>query len=546
MNRRRIASLRTLALLLVGCQTPPTAPTAASPPPSRAPVPSPEPAPSPELSPGSAIATAESRPAAPDLKGAETFDAAWTIVRDTYFDASMNGVDWNAVRTELRPQAEAAETTEEVRDAVNAMVARLGASHFGVLPSQAASLVRGSGADHEHAPLAEDTRGTAAPPTSDETGAADSRPSPAGASEIPSAFSESPSTPGSIDLDVRLINGRVLVTRVGPSAVSEIAPIRTGWAIASVGDHSTAALQASLAEQSPAYARFATASTVRRWLEGPAGSVEHIVFEDGDGRERVANAIRTAEEGTKVAFGALPEMNAVLEAREATTEELRAAAPASGDDRLRIGLIRFNIWMVPVATPFHEAIDDYRGADAIIIDLRGNPGGIGAMAMGLAGHFCDRPVSLGAFRTRDATLEFRVNPRRVTAKGVLAAPFARPVAILVDDLTASTSEIFAGGLQAIGRARIFGTTTAGAALPAHMSTLPNGDALLHAVADFTLPNGVRIEGRGVVPDEVVEVTRQDLLGGRDAPLLAALRWAAEEAALARNAAGTAPAAASSL
>ena len=36
-------------------------------------------------------------------KGIETFDAAWTIIRDTHFDKTFNGVDWNAVRTELRP-----------------------------------------------------------------------------------------------------------------------------------------------------------------------------------------------------------------------------------------------------------------------------------------------------------------------------------------------------------------------------------------------------------------------------------------------------------
>ena len=44
----------------------------------------------------------------------DTFDAAWKIVRDTHFDPKMNGVDWDAVRTELRPRALAAGTAQAI------------------------------------------------------------------------------------------------------------------------------------------------------------------------------------------------------------------------------------------------------------------------------------------------------------------------------------------------------------------------------------------------------------------------------------------------
>ena len=52
----------------------------------------------------------------------ETFDRAWTIVRDTHFDRAMNGVDWNAVRTELRPRAESAKDVNELRDVLRDML----------------------------------------------------------------------------------------------------------------------------------------------------------------------------------------------------------------------------------------------------------------------------------------------------------------------------------------------------------------------------------------------------------------------------------------
>jgi C-terminal processing protease CtpA/Prc len=47
---------------------------------------------------------------------------------------------------------------------------------------------------------------------------------------------------------------------------------------------------------------------------------------------------------------------------------------------------------------------------------------------------------------------------------------------------------------------------------------------MHVVADFVTPDGTRIEGRGVLPDEVVPLTRSDVVANRDAPLEAALRW----------------------
>lgn len=146
------------------------------------------------------------------------------------------------------------------------------------------------------------------------------------------------------------------------------------------------------------------------------------------------------------------------------------------------------------------------------------------MAMGMAGHFLTEPVSLGEMRTRDSVLHFRVNPRRSNPAGERVQPFAGPVAILQDQLSMSTSEIFARGMQYLGRARVFGETTGGAALPSRLERLPSGDVLQFAFADFVDPEGTRLEGRGVIPDQPAPLTRADLLADRDAPLEAALSW----------------------
>jgi carboxyl-terminal processing protease len=148
------------------------------------------------------------------------------------------------------------------------------------------------------------------------------------------------------------------------------------------------------------------------------------------------------------------------------------------------------------------------------------------MLMGISGYFLDTPRELGTMKTRDSELRFVANPRRVNAGGARVAPFAGPVAILVDGLTGSASECFAAGMQSIGRARIFGERSMGQALPALFDRLPDGDVLIHAYGDFVTAAGDQVEGRGVVPDETVPLTRRDLLAGVDSPLAAALAWIA--------------------
>jgi len=127
-------------------------------------------------------------------------------------------------------------------------------------------------------------------------------------------------------------------------------------------------------------------------------------------------------------------------------------------------------------------------------------------------------------KTRSNELRFVVNPRSSDAQGRPVPVYGGPVAVLVDAMSGSASECFTGGMQSIGRVRVFGQTTMGQALPALFDKLPNGDVLIHAYGDFVTPDGTRLEGRGVIPDQQVALTRADLLSGRDRSLEAALAW----------------------
>ncbi|HYJ78116.1 MAG TPA: hypothetical protein VEW03_00740, partial [Longimicrobiaceae bacterium] len=67
----------------------------------------------------------------------ETFDTAWAVVNRTMWDTTFNGVDWNAVRAELRPRAEAARSYQALRRVLGEMLGRLRLSHFGIIPGEA-------------------------------------------------------------------------------------------------------------------------------------------------------------------------------------------------------------------------------------------------------------------------------------------------------------------------------------------------------------------------------------------------------------------------
>src|SRR3954462_480209 len=92
---------------------------------------------------GSRAVAAQSAAAPSTNKAAETFDAVWTIVRDSHFDPSFDRAQWDRVNEELRPKAIAAKTPGELRKILAEMLGRLGLSHF----ADRKSVVQGKSVD---------------------------------------------------------------------------------------------------------------------------------------------------------------------------------------------------------------------------------------------------------------------------------------------------------------------------------------------------------------------------------------------------------------
>lgn len=401
-------------------------------------------------------------------KAAETFDTVWKIVRDTNFDPAFDTAKWDLVGKELKPKALAASTPGEFRAVLRDMLGRIGLSHFAVIPASPDS---------------------------------------------PSDHRSGGSEPG---FDVRLIDRQLVVSSVDSGGGAAAADVHPGWIVERIDQAPLTALLAGIADGTPP--RIAQLEAWRlavTRLRGESGSKVQVGFLDGSGSAVTKTIERHPEQGTPVTVGNLPTMYVRVTASLDSTPGGRKA-----------GVIAFNVWMAAVDEQFSKAIDRFRSADGIVLDLRGNPGGLAAMIMGLAGHFLNDRAVLGVMRTKGSAseLRFAANPRLVNTAGERVEPYAGPLAIIVDGLTGSASECFTGGLQSLGRARVFGETSMGQALPALFDTLPNGDVFIHAWGDFVTGIGVRIEGRGVVPDEHVALTRAALLAGRDEPLEAALAW----------------------
>ena len=391
----------------------------------------------------------------------DSFEQVWKTVRDKHWQVRPAGLDWKAVHDELQPAIEKADSMEAARAVMRDMIGRLHQTHFGIIPGEAYGDLGDEGKSHN------DTTG----------------------------------------VDVRVVDSHVLVTSVDTGSPAAKEGVGRGWEILKIGEAELAPVVRQLQANNADSMQFELLSrrAILSRLEGADGETVAVEFLDGAGR-RVSKRIgHTTPRGTLTQFGYLYPSYVWFD----------SSRVGSGN----IGYAAFNLFLDPprLMNQFGEAVTGCMQCDGFIIDLRGNPGGLGAMAMGMAGWFIDKPNQLlGTLYMRDTTLKFVVNRR--------ARTFAGPLAILVDGASASTSEILAGGLKDLGRARIFGTRTAAAALPSMFEKLPNGDGFQYAIANYISEGGKPLEGLGVTPDVVTPLTREALLAGKDPPLDAAIAW----------------------
>ena len=376
----------------------------------------------------------------------QTFEIVWKTINEKHFDPNFNGVDWNAVHAKYAPLVDGVKTDDDLYALLGKMLRELKESHFAIIPPAAV--------------IAEGSKGE----------------------------------PGDLGVDVRQINNDLVITSVTAKSSAEQAGLRPGYVVTSIDGQSISELRDKIAlrKEHAQMTKFLLMRVAMGLMSGPVGSPSKILFIDGEGQQKEVSVEHQHLRGEPAKFGNLP-----TEYVEFDAHKLQNG----------IGYIQFNIFLMPVLAPFQAAMKEFKDAPGIVIDLRGNPGGIGMLSSAMARTMLRKDALLGTMKMRQGETKFFVNPDPNAYQGT--------VVILTDEASASTSEVMAGGLQELHRVVIVGQTSTGAVLPSFIEKLPNGAMLQFAIADFKTPKGVLLEGVGVHPDYDVPLTRKGLLAGHD-------------------------------
>jgi carboxyl-terminal processing protease len=185
-----------------------------------------------------------------------------------------------------------------------------------------------------------------------------------------------------------------------------------------------------------------------------------------------------------------------------------------------IGYIHFNWFHAALGQRLPRTIASMRDAPGLIVDLRGNPGGMRDAAIAGAGQLVRKPTKCSTLKGRDGNREIVIGPARNSYNG--------PVVVLIDVMSKSSSEFFAACTQAIGRSVVIGERSPGSVGPAELMPLPNGSTLMYPVVQEISLDGTILEDHGVIPDIEVALDRALLSQGIDSQLEAAIGFIHQE------------------
>ena len=315
----------------------------------------------------------------------------------------------------------------------------------------------------------------------------------------------------SIGFSITERDGAVFVTDVTPDSNAASAGIELGMIVLTVNDKPIAD---QIAEAEKTVLPTSTERATRRRILG-------AVFKGGEG---AAYKI-----GLQRADGSKFEVS--------VSKQTLLAPPDVRDQLLPSGeaYIRFDGFKDPVIKEFQAALEKYRNAPGVIIDLRHNGGGKFSVLSAIAGYFFDSKTVISGYLGRpeidqaEKSGEDRGHKTMSTGKpgGQI---YAGPVVILTTEASASSSEIFSAAFQDTGRGKIVGSQTCGCVIGiANNQKMKGGGVLEVSEVLFFSPKGRKLEGDGVTPDTKVVPTIADLQQKRDAALVQGEQLLAEMA-----------------
>ena len=172
----------------------------------------------------------------------------------------------------------------------------------------------------------------------------------------------------------------------------------------------------------------------------------------------------------------------------------------------KIGYLRITQFGEHTSEEFHSALKKMaeQGMTGLVMDLRGNPGGLLDEAVEVCDTFLPRGQLIVSTEGRSA----RLKSEEYKAKGRDQYPGLK-IVILVNNGSASASEIVAGCLQDLGRAFIMGETSFGKGSVQSILPMPDGSALRLTTAKYYTPSHKVIHEHGITPDSIVPMSQED-------------------------------------
>jgi carboxyl-terminal processing protease len=303
-----------------------------------------------------------------------------------------------------------------------------------------------------------------------------------------------------VGLAVREIGDVPVVLQVDPNSAAARTEIRTGDVIASIDNVPVAKfIEQRLESSGVGVDEHARYRAIASMFDGPAGTPVKVGWTNRDGKTKSA---------------VLP--------RYWTERQLGFSMQRKG----KLAILRIDAFTQSVALDFSKALPPaIAGAEGIVLDLRANGGGDAEAMADVASLFLDDGVNLGRFADRSgASFELQTYSKRLWRVPQLSQ-IKLPLVVLTSESTSSAAEIMAAALQARRRARVIGTTTCGCVLAIrNRHALPDGGVLDVSEFDYRTASGVRLQDRGVTPDELTRLTRSDIYSRRDPTLEAAKKF----------------------
>jgi carboxyl-terminal processing protease len=414
----------------------------------------------------------------------KTFKLVWQTVNEENFDPTFGGVNWTAVYSRYSLRVARLATDQELYILLQQMLNEIPQSHFAIIPPDRIPRIK----PKRKQPLKVDGKEGEAPETLiDEE-------------EAESDNQAATQMLNGIGIDVRILNGQVIITRVAADSAAAKAGLRPGFVLKSVDHIPLEDIPTSFDIPPELHMRLRQRILVD-YLGGEPGTEVRLSYLDEENRERQATIKRERLKGTlSQSLGNLPPLYTELESKRLED---------------KIGYIRFTVFTPQLAEKICVALKSMRDAPGIVIDLRGNPGGVMGVASGVVGLLTNNTGLIGILKMRSGSIPIPTFPQRSSYGG--------PIVVLIDRLSGSTAEVMAAALQESGRAVVVGERSSGEVLGANIIRLPTGALFEYARAGFKTAQGATLEGKGVTPDVEKKLDRNSLLKGEDNQLQEAIR-----------------------